>query len=86
MGQAQPGSSTLNAPTGAVTVNATIVPAGAGGQIAVLATNPTELIIDVIGYFTAAGCRLARLFRRTPCRFADTRIDAGAFGRPMLAP
>ena len=65
MGQAQPGSFTLNAPTGAVTANATIVPAGGGGQIAVLATNPTELIIDVIGYFAPLGaCSLDFLAAR----------------------
>jgi hypothetical protein len=40
-----------NAPTGTVLANAAIVPAGTSGAIDVLATNTTDLIIDINGYF-----------------------------------
>ena len=50
-GQAYPGVSTLNAPAGGIVANAAIVPAGTGGAISVVAGNPTDLIIDIVGYF-----------------------------------
>jgi hypothetical protein len=53
-GQPFPTVSTLNSPDGFVVANAAIVPAGTagiGGAITVLASNPTDLIIDVVGYF-----------------------------------
>jgi hypothetical protein len=50
-GQAYPGVSTLNSPAGAIIANAAIVPAGANGKITVVAGNPTDLIVDVSGYF-----------------------------------
>ena len=81
-GYPQPGSSTLNAPTGAVTANAAIVPAGAGGAIRVIATNTTDLIIDINGYFAPAGGPGALSFYAvTPCRIADTRRGCWTLGR-----
>jgi hypothetical protein len=50
-GLLMPGSSTLNALDGHVTANAAIVPAGTGGSIHVYGMNPTNVIIDVNGYF-----------------------------------
>lgn len=50
-GQSYPGVSMLNSPNGGVIANAAIVPAGTNGAITVLAANPTDLIIDVVGYF-----------------------------------
>ena len=50
-GQSYPTVSTLNAPKGLVTANAAIVPAGTNGAIAVAVGNPTDLIIDINGYF-----------------------------------
>ena len=49
-GQPYPGVSTLNSSDGLVIANAAIVPSG-GGAITVLASNPTDLIIDIVGYF-----------------------------------
>jgi hypothetical protein len=85
-GSAQPGVSTLNAPTGTIVANAAIVPAGTGGGITVIATDPTNLIIDINGYFAPAGGIGALLFRPlVPCRILDTRNAAGPFGGPELA-
>jgi hypothetical protein len=50
-GQPFPGVSTLNSPKGTVIANAAIVPAGTNGAITVLAGNPTNLIVDIYGYF-----------------------------------
>jgi hypothetical protein len=41
----------LNSSGGFVIANAAIVPARTAGAITVLASNPTDLIIDVVGYF-----------------------------------
>jgi hypothetical protein len=50
-GQLQPEVSTLNALDGDITSNAAIVPAGPGGVIKAYATNITDLILDISGYF-----------------------------------
>ncbi len=77
-GQAQPPVSTLNAPTGVTTANAAIVPAGTNGAISVFASNNTDLVIDVNGYFAAPGVGGLSLFTLPPCRVLDTRNPAGS--------
>ena len=72
-GQNQPGSSTLNAPTGAVASNMAIVPAGVNGAVSVYATNTTELILDISGYFAPPGTGGLDFYVATPCRVMDTR-------------
>ena len=80
-GQGQPIASTLNAPTGTTTANPAMVQAGTSGEIEVLASNDTNLVIDVNGYFappTSVPGGLS-LFTLTPCRVLDTRLTTGAF-------
>ncbi|MDX1984128.1 MAG: hypothetical protein SFV51_27885 [Bryobacteraceae bacterium] len=48
---AQPFVSTLNSFGGLVVSNMAIVPAGTGGAINAFVTNPTELVLDISGYF-----------------------------------
>ncbi len=72
-GQTQPLVSTLNAPTGTVTANAAIVPAGSNGAIDVFVTNDTDLVIDIDGYFAAPGTGGLSLYNLQPCRVLDTR-------------
>jgi hypothetical protein len=50
-GKPFPNVSTVNSPKGTIIANAAIVPAGANGAIMVTAGNPTDLIIDMNGYF-----------------------------------
>jgi hypothetical protein len=76
-GQSQPLVSTLNAPTGTVTANAAIVPAGAGGAIQLFATNNSDMAIDINGYFAAPASGGLSLYNLTPCRMEDTRLPAG---------
>ena len=85
-GQPQPGVSTLNAPTGTTTANAAIVPAGAGGDIDVFASNDTDLVIDVNGYFAAPGAGGLSLYPTMPCRMLDTRQTGGAFAGTIGVP
>jgi hypothetical protein len=50
-GSPQPFVSTLNSPDGSVVANAAIVPAGTSGAISIYVTNPTQVILDINGYF-----------------------------------
>ncbi len=77
-GKAQPLVSTLNAPTGAVTANAAIVPAGTNGNLSVFVTHNTDLVVDIDGYFASPGAGGLSLFPLTPCRGLDTRNPSGA--------
>lgn len=86
-GSAQPLVSTLNAFDGGVVSNAAIVPAGNGGGISVFATNTTDVILDINGYF-GPGAGGADYYPLAPCRVADTRTGSGksgAFGAPEMA-
>jgi hypothetical protein len=49
-GTAQPTVSTLNALDGAITYNMAIVPTS-NSEIRAYATNSTQLILDIFGYF-----------------------------------
>jgi hypothetical protein len=83
-GAPMPTVSALNAPTGAVTANAAIVPAGTGGAINTYTTNTTDLIIDVNGYFAPAGNGGLSFYGVSPCRAVDTRNPSGPLGGPAL--
>ena len=50
-GHALPGVSTVNAPGGGAVGAGAIVPAASDGSISVFASDPTDLLIDVNGYF-----------------------------------
>ncbi|MGB8888903.1 MAG: YncE family protein [Candidatus Korobacteraceae bacterium] len=84
-GQTQPTSSTLNAPTGTVTANAAIIPAGTSGEIAVEGTNDTDMVIDTNGYFAPVGSGGLSLYPSAPCRALDTRKTIGIFSGQLVA-
>jgi len=50
-GAAQPLASTINSYLGVAVANAAIVSAGTNGAVNVYATNPTDVILDINGYF-----------------------------------
>jgi len=77
-GQAKPTTSSLNAVTGTVTANAAIVPAGTSGSIYVFASNPTDVVIDINGYFAPMGIGGLSLYGVPPCRVVDTRKHTGS--------
>jgi len=77
-GETQPVVSTLNDSTGTVVANAAIVPAGSAHATAFYAhDNPTNLIVDVNGYFAPAGSGGYSLYAVAPCRVLDTRVNPG---------
>jgi hypothetical protein len=81
----QPFVSTLNAPSGGIVANAAIVPAGNNGSVSAFATDSTDLILDLNGYFASSTSGLS-LYPVTPCRVADTRLSpAGTFGQPIMS-
>ena len=77
-GQGQPQTSSLNAVTGTVTANAAIVRAGSGGGISVFASNNTDLVVDINGYFAPVAAGGLSLRKVTPCRVLDTRVPPGS--------
>jgi hypothetical protein len=82
-GQPQPLVAILNDLTGTIVANAAIVPAGAGGDINAYASNDTDLVIDINGYFAVPGAGGLSLYPTVPCRTLDTRkiFIAGFNGR-----
>jgi len=84
-GQTQPVVSTLNSLDGRIVANAAIVPAGTSGAISVFASDTTQAIVDINGYFAPASTSGSLSFYAvTPCRIVDTRGAAGQFGGPFL--
>lgn len=84
-GQSQPLVATLNSVDGRIKSNAAIVPAGGNGAISVFATDTTDVILDINGYFVPGNNTAALAFYPlTPCRVADTRNSTGPLGGPSL--
>jgi YVTN family beta-propeller protein len=83
-GQTQPVVSTLNDQTGTIVANAAIVPAGTNGGISAYATDDTNLLIDIDGYFAPAGPGALSLYSVAPCRVLDTRKAGGAFSGKLV--
>jgi uncharacterized repeat protein (TIGR03803 family) len=73
----QPVVSTLNSPDGSPRANALIVARSSiqfnPGVVNFYASDTTDVIIDVNGYFTAPGAQTLQFYPLTPCRVVDTR-------------
>jgi hypothetical protein len=86
-GEPQPTVSTLNDVLGRVIANAAIVVAGSSGEISAYATDNTNLIIDIDGYFAPAGQGGLSLYAVAPCRVIDTRhVGSGQPFSGILSP
>ena len=84
-GESQPPISTLNS-DGRVKGNAVIVPAGTSGGVDVYVTDPTQVVLDINGYFVPSGTTSALAFYPlTQCRVVDTRNATGPLGGPTLS-
>jgi len=87
-GSATPQVATLNSVNGAIVDNAAIVKAGTAGAISLFASNDTDVVIDINGYFAPPNAPQGLAFYPvTPCRVADTRAGfgfTGPFGPPSL--
>ncbi|MGC4055788.1 MAG: BACON domain-containing carbohydrate-binding protein [Paludibaculum sp.] len=87
-GLPQPATQTTSAPDGRVKANAALVAAGTDGAISLSATEATDVVLDLNGYFVAASTAPASAlayYPVTPCRLMDTRLTAGVLGGPSLA-
>jgi len=83
-GRSQPGVSTMNSTDGRVKANAAIVPAGASAAVSVYASDTTDLILDIDGYFATPSSETYQFYKLTPCRLVDTRQADGNLGGPRL--
>jgi len=86
-GQTMPNASTLNSWTGTAVANAALVPAGTSGDISIYASDATQVLFDINGYYAPAGTGGLDFYPMTPCRVADTRGFGftGQFGTPSMA-
>lgn len=75
-GEAQPTGSLLNSYDGRTKANAALVTGGTEGQISVFASNTTDFVLDVSGYFTDNLNGLVYV-PIPPCRIIDTRNGTG---------
>jgi hypothetical protein len=84
-GETQPNSSTMNSLDGRIKANAAIVSAGSPDEaISVYASNTTDVVLDIDGYFVPATDADLAFYPLTPCRVADTRNPNGNLGGPFL--
>lgn len=81
-GAAKPQASSVNFVAGQTIANAVQLPVGTGGAVEVYAFRSTDVIVDVTGYFSAAG---ADFTAATPTRMLDTRTGAGGYDQPVSA-
>ena len=82
-GATRPVVSTLNSPDGRTKANATITPAGTYQAVSVYASNTTDVVLDISGYFVQDSSAYA-FFPLTPCRVVDTRNANNPLGGPAL--
>jgi hypothetical protein len=84
-GQPQPLASNLNSIDGRVKAVASILPAGTNGAACFFASNDTDLVLDINGYFVPDTDVTAMAFYpMSPCRLVDTRLPADPLGGPAL--
>ncbi len=76
--------STMNSPDGRIKANAAIVPAGTLGAVDVYASDTTDVILDIDGYFAPANAQSSQFYPVTPCRVVDTRHGLGDLAGPYL--
>jgi uncharacterized repeat protein (TIGR03803 family) len=85
-GEGQPTVSTLNSLDGRLKANAAIVPAGIpNGSVSVYATNTTDVVLDINGYFRTSNASTLAFYPLAPCRVVDTRSSNGPLGGPYLS-
>jgi hypothetical protein len=75
---------TMNSLDGRIKSDAAIVAAGTSEAISVYATNTTNVVIDLSGYFAPASEGTLQFYPLAPCRVVDTRGPDGPLGGPYL--
>jgi hypothetical protein len=75
-GEAQPNVSLLNSYDGRTKANAALLNGGTNGDISVYASNTTDFVLDISGYFSTSTDGLVYV-PVPPCRIIDTRNNTG---------
>jgi len=89
-GESRPDFWSVRSPDGQIVANQAIVKSGSG-SINLYASNDTDFLIDISGYFADALSQQVNLvyYPLTPCRVIETRSEyrspAGPFGPPSMA-
>ncbi len=81
-GAARPRTSSLNYRAGEIRGNGAIVSIGAGGKICVFSSAQTDVVADVVGWFTP-GASSTPFVSPVPQRIVDTRSGLGAPQRTL---
>lgn len=86
-GTARPLASNLNFLAGQTAPNLVSAKLGADGKVAIYNNaGSTQVVVDVVGWFTAAGAADgASLNPLPPTRILDTRVGTGGFALPLTA-
>ena len=74
----------MNSLDGRIKANAAIVPAGTNSAVSVYASNTTDVVLDIDGYFAPTSTSPLSFYPLTPCRVLDTRNANGPLGGPYL--
>ena len=83
-GVERPVVSTLNFSAGAIRANGAIAALGTGGTLCLYSHSPTDVVVDIVGWFTAGGTPATSAFvSPVPARWVDTREGLGAPARPV---
>jgi hypothetical protein len=82
-GANQPTVSLLNS-DGRVKAVASITPAGTNGGVNFFATDTTDLVVDISGYFDQFNNSGLSFYLLNPCRLVDTRNPSGPLAGPAL--
>jgi hypothetical protein len=83
-GEDQPTASNLNVTPGATVANLATVAVGGAGRIRLFnSAGTTHVIVDVVGWYGAAGADHSRFHPLTPSRVLDTRNGPGGHGAPL---
>ncbi len=75
---------TMNSLDGRIKSDAAIVPAGTNQAVSVYASDTTNVVLDIYGYFAPASGSTLAYYPLTPCRVVDTRNPPGPLGGPYL--
>ena len=75
----------FNASANATNLDIYIVPAGTNGGVNVFVSDPSQVVLDISGYFAPVGTSsVLAFYPLTPCRLVDTRNANGPLGGPTL--
>ncbi len=78
-------TTTMNSVDGRVKADAVTVPAGTNGSVDIYASDTTNVVVDVYGYYAAPSGATLAYFPLTACRVIDTRGANGPLGGPSLS-